>query len=33
LLGRPVANAPTDLLAYQEILAEVRPDRVIETGT
>ena len=32
-LGRPVPNAPTDLVAYQEILAEVRPDWVIETGT
>jgi cephalosporin hydroxylase len=31
--GRPVPNAPPDLLAYQEILAEVRPDWVIETGT
>jgi cephalosporin hydroxylase/GT2 family glycosyltransferase len=32
-LGRPVLNAPTDLVAYQESLAEVRPDWVIETGT
>jgi cephalosporin hydroxylase len=32
-LGKRVPNAPTDLLAYQEILAEVRPDWVIETGT
>jgi len=32
-LGRPVPNAPTDLVAYQEILAEVRPDWVIETGS
>ena len=31
-LGRQVPNAPTDLVAYQEILAEVRPDWVIETG-
>ena len=26
-------RAPTDLLAYQEIIAEVRPDWIIETGT
>jgi cephalosporin hydroxylase/peptidoglycan hydrolase-like protein with peptidoglycan-binding domain len=32
-LGRPVEAAPTDLLAYQEILSDVRPDWVIETGT
>jgi cephalosporin hydroxylase len=32
-LGHHVANAPTDLVAYQEILAEVRPDWVIEIGT
>jgi cephalosporin hydroxylase len=31
-LGRIVPNAATDLLTYQEILAEVRPDWVIETG-
>lgn len=32
-MGRRAANAPTDLFAYQDILAEVRPDWVIETGT
>jgi len=32
-LGRRVPNAPTDLITYQEILAEVRPDWVIETDT
>lgn len=32
-LGHPVTNPPTDLLAYQELLARVRPDWVIETGT
>jgi cephalosporin hydroxylase/GT2 family glycosyltransferase len=32
-LGHPVPNAATDLMTYQEILAEVRPDWVIETGT
>jgi cephalosporin hydroxylase len=31
-LGHPVANAPTDLVAYQEIIEEVRPDWIIETG-
>ena len=32
-LGRPVHNAPTDLLVYQEIVSEVGPDWIIETGT
>jgi cephalosporin hydroxylase len=32
-LGRAIATAPTDLLAYQEIISVVRPDFVIETGT
>lgn len=32
-LGRPVHNAATDLVTYQEILTEVRPDWIIETGT
>ncbi|HET8619434.1 MAG TPA: CmcI family methyltransferase [Acidimicrobiales bacterium] len=31
-LGEPVHTAPTDLLAYQEILSRVRPDWVIEIG-
>jgi cephalosporin hydroxylase len=31
--GRNIPNAPADLLAYQEILSQVRPDWVIETGT
>jgi cephalosporin hydroxylase len=31
-LGRHVATAPTDLFAYQEAIAEVRPDWVVETG-
>jgi cephalosporin hydroxylase/GT2 family glycosyltransferase len=31
-LGHRVPNAPTDLVSYQEILTEVRPDWVIETG-
>jgi cephalosporin hydroxylase len=32
-LGRGVPLAATDLVTYQEILAEVRPDWVIETGS
>ncbi|MEO6629695.1 MAG: CmcI family methyltransferase [Aquihabitans sp.] len=32
-LGRPIETPPTDLLAYQEIIASVRPDYVVETGT
>ena len=32
-LGRRVSSAPTDLLAYQELIATVRPDWVVETGT
>ena len=32
-LGRAIASAPTDLLAYQEVVATVRPDWVVETGT
>jgi cephalosporin hydroxylase len=32
-LGRAIATAPTDLLAYQEMIFRVRPDWVIETGT
>ena len=32
-LGQPVAAAPTDLFVYQELLSEVRPDWIIETGT
>jgi cephalosporin hydroxylase len=32
-LGRRVAKAPTDLLAYQELIATLRPDWIIETGT
>jgi len=32
-MGVPCLKCPMDLWAYQEILAEVRPDLVIETGT
>ena len=32
-LGRPIATAPTDLLAYQELISRVRPDWIVETGT
>ncbi|MBK5289953.1 MAG: class I SAM-dependent methyltransferase [Acidimicrobiia bacterium] len=31
-LGRRITSAPTDLLAYQEIIAEVRPDWIVEIG-
>ena len=31
-LGRAITSAPTDLIAYQQLLADVRPDVVIETG-
>lgn len=31
-IGHPVANAPTDLFAYQELLSDVRPDWVVTTG-
>ena len=31
-LGRAITSAPTDLLAYQELIVEIRPDVVIETG-
>ncbi len=30
-LGHPVAKSPTDLLAYQELIVDARPDWVIET--
>lgn len=32
-LGRAIDTAPTDLVAYQEIIAGVRPDWIVETGT
>jgi cephalosporin hydroxylase len=32
-LGEPVRTAPTDLIAYQEVIARVRPDVVVETGS
>lgn len=32
-LGVPVAKNPLDLWVYQEIIFEVRPDLIIETGT
>ena len=32
-LGVPCLKCPLDMWAYQEILHEVRPDLVIETGT
>jgi cephalosporin hydroxylase len=32
-LGEPVLKYPTDMWVYQEILADVRPEFVLETGT
>jgi cephalosporin hydroxylase len=32
-LGTPVLKCPLDLWIYQEILAETRPDLIVETGT
>jgi cephalosporin hydroxylase len=32
-LGRPIDLAPADLLTYQEIVHEVGPDWIVETGT
>jgi cephalosporin hydroxylase len=32
-LGAPVRTAPTDLVAYQELVSRVRPDWVVEIGT
>ena len=32
-LGRWTARPPTDLWAYQELIARVRPDWIVETGT
>jgi cephalosporin hydroxylase len=32
-LGETVARPPTDLLAYQELIARVRPQWIVETGT
>jgi cephalosporin hydroxylase len=32
-LGSEVTQTPTDLLVYQELIATVRPDWIIETGT
>ena len=32
-LGATVLKYPTDLWSYQEIVAETRPDLIVETGT
>src|SRR3989344_5782756 len=32
-MGVPIMKCPTDLMAYQEILFETKPDIVVETGT
>ena len=31
-LGRPIIQYPQDIVAYQEIVASVKPDLIIETG-
>jgi cephalosporin hydroxylase len=31
-LGRPIIQLPTDIVAFQEIVWEVKPDLIIETG-
>jgi cephalosporin hydroxylase len=31
-LGRPLTTSPTDLLAYQELIVNVRPDWIVEAG-
>lgn len=31
-LGRPIIQGPTDLQVYQEIIWNVKPDLIIETG-
>ncbi|MEQ8841469.1 MAG: CmcI family methyltransferase [Acidimicrobiales bacterium] len=31
-LGRAITTAPTDLLAYQQLITDVRPDVIVETG-
>jgi cephalosporin hydroxylase len=32
-MGVPIAKAPSDMIAYAEIIHETRPDIIIETGT
>jgi cephalosporin hydroxylase len=32
-LGKTIATVPTDLVAYQELIASVRPDWIVEVGT
>ena len=31
-LGRPIIQLPTDIVAIQELIWEVKPDLIIETG-
>lgn len=31
-LGRPIIQMPTDIVALQELIWEVKPDLIIETG-
>jgi cephalosporin hydroxylase len=32
-LGQRIESAPTDLIAYQEVIASVRPDLIVDIGT
>jgi cephalosporin hydroxylase len=32
-MGRPIETAPTDLVAYQDLITRIRPDWIVETGT
>ena len=32
LLGRPIIQTPMDMIAIQELIWEIRPDLIIETG-
>ena len=31
-LGRPIIQTPVDMIAIQEIIWEIKPDLIIETG-
>ena len=31
-LGRPIIQYPQDIVAFQEVIARVKPDLIIETG-
>jgi cephalosporin hydroxylase len=31
-LGRPIIQLPADMIAFQEVVWQVRPDLIVETG-